>query len=299
MPQASAPNNNKKKKKGHAPAHQNKFAFYHNPKSKRTAEILERPIQHVCRRCHDKLEWRKQYRKYKPRTVLGKCNICQKKNIHAAYHTICESCTRTSEKARDLLAQWNTASGDQLDGDEPLVDKELSTEGDATYHNHSIPLEAAVEDDKPNPIIESDTYTPTIGQPTCCYTRVCAMCVKEPALPDPNVDNPEKDGAASSARLKLREKKTLERQKEREAEAKRKGKKKPLSSEEEEDEDDDSCEDDESIASEADDNFDERNAFDDIDEDDEFVKAIGGVDKLLIGNAYQAKLLEREVKRSC
>ena len=84
----------KKKKKGRAPAHQNTFAFTHNPKSKKTARILDMPIKHVCQRCQDKLEWRKKYRKYKPRTQPGSCNICQQKRVVlAAYHTICEKCT--------------------------------------------------------------------------------------------------------------------------------------------------------------------------------------------------------------
>jgi hypothetical protein len=95
----------KKNKKGRAPAHQNAFAFAHNPKSKTTDKILSYPIFHVCQRCHDKLEWRKQYRKYKPRTQPGTCNGCKRRNVKAAYHTICESCTITSEKAKVLIDQ--------------------------------------------------------------------------------------------------------------------------------------------------------------------------------------------------
>ena len=102
MPQQQHPGQ-KKKKKGRAPAHQNKFAFKHNPKSKTTEKILSSPITHVCRRCHDKLEWRKQYRKYKPRTQPGTCNGCKKRNVKAAYHTICDSCTINSVKAKELI----------------------------------------------------------------------------------------------------------------------------------------------------------------------------------------------------
>ena len=53
----------KKKKKGRAPKHQNSFGFKHNPKSKKTDKILSSPNVGVCRRCHDKIEWRKKYRK--------------------------------------------------------------------------------------------------------------------------------------------------------------------------------------------------------------------------------------------
>ena len=54
---------NKKKKKGRAPAHQNGFAFRHNPKSKKTEKILASPNVGVCVKCRDKIEWRKRYRK--------------------------------------------------------------------------------------------------------------------------------------------------------------------------------------------------------------------------------------------
>ena len=75
MPSTDADATGTKKKsssKGRAPAHQNTYAFRHNPKSKLTAQILATPIQHCCRRCHDKLLWRKTYRKYKPLTTPKK-----------------------------------------------------------------------------------------------------------------------------------------------------------------------------------------------------------------------------------
>jgi hypothetical protein len=97
--------NLKKKKKGHAPAHQNTFAFVHNPKSKTTAVILASANVRVCRRCHDKIEWRKTYRKYKPRTQPGTCNGCKKRNVKAAYHTLCDSCTINSVKAKETIKE--------------------------------------------------------------------------------------------------------------------------------------------------------------------------------------------------
>lgn len=82
----------KKKKKGRAPAHQNTFAFRHNPKSKKTEKILASPNVGVCSKCRDKIEWRKKYRKYKPLTQPAKCNVCCSRSITAAYHTICGKC---------------------------------------------------------------------------------------------------------------------------------------------------------------------------------------------------------------
>ena len=50
------------------------------------------------------LTWRKAYRKYKPRTVLGKCNICAKKSVKQAYCTVCHPCA----KAQGLCEKCGT-----------------------------------------------------------------------------------------------------------------------------------------------------------------------------------------------
>ena len=86
-----------KKAKGHAPSHQNGFAFQHNPNSKLTKKILAMPNEGLCRRCTEKIEWRKKYRKYKPLRVPGSCNYCRKKAVTAAYHVACRPCAQ--EKA--------------------------------------------------------------------------------------------------------------------------------------------------------------------------------------------------------
>ncbi|KAK8793509.1 hypothetical protein WA158_004868 [Blastocystis sp. Blastoise] len=79
------------KRKGQA--HQNAFTFRHNKNSKLTQKILDMPIQSVCERCKEKLEWKKKYRKYKPLTTPGKCKRCGQRNVKAAYHEICKDCS--------------------------------------------------------------------------------------------------------------------------------------------------------------------------------------------------------------
>ena len=245
MPQnPSAP---KKKKKGPAPAHQNKFAWTHNPKSKTTAKILTSPNIHVCRRCHDKIEWRKQYRKYKPLTQPSTCNGCKKRNVKASYHTICESCTRNSDKAKEILAAASIEAGGEGDCDHDEEDKR-------------------------------EQSLTCILRPATRKPRVCAVCVKELALPDPDGDVDDENVLERLGRIKLRERKAIERQLEREA---REARRKPKAGEEEEDDDDDG-EDDSSGADYSD------------DEDDPFLKAVGGADKLLTGKAYQEKLLAQQ-----
>eukprot|EP00538_Stauroneis_constricta_P004920 CAMPEP_0119550130 /NCGR_PEP_ID=MMETSP1352-20130426/3712_1 /TAXON_ID=265584 /ORGANISM="Stauroneis constricta, Strain CCMP1120" /LENGTH=244 /DNA_ID=CAMNT_0007595887 /DNA_START=25 /DNA_END=762 /DNA_ORIENTATION=+ len=238
MPQKTA-----KKKKGHTPAHQNAFAYKHNPKSKLTQKILESPNIHVCRRCHEKVEWRKQYRKYKPRTQPGKCNECQRRNVLAAYHTICTKCTTESKKAKALIR------------------------------------EKADDDDD-----------------AAAYLRACAICVKEIALPDPE-DEDEEDLIKSLGKIRLREKRAIERQLAKEADGSSNTKSKETS-------DQKTAEVQNGDNASGNNGGDETNQLpsiheqaDDSDDDDPFLQAIGGADKLLTGIEYQKKLLEREQHR--
>lgn len=79
------------------PAHQNKFAFFHNPHSSLTKKIAG--IHHVglCPRCNAQIEWRKKYRKYKPLKEPGRCRGCQEKKVTRAYHTLCSDCAQQKQ----------------------------------------------------------------------------------------------------------------------------------------------------------------------------------------------------------
>jgi hypothetical protein len=235
---SQATQNLKKKKKGHSPAHQNTFAYVHNPKSKTTARILDSPNVHVCRRCHDKIEWRKQYRKYKPRTQPGTCNGCKKRNVKAAYHTLCGPCTINSVKAKELIKEKT----------KPVVEEEEEKE------------EAGLQLQPPKVI------------------RVCAACVKEIALRDPE-DEDVGGLLESMGKMTLRERKTLERQLA----------KKPKKSTKTDNATDEDGENEEELKADLDDDGEESE-----EEDDPFLKAVGGADKLLTGEAYQQKLLAQE-----
>jgi Uncharacterized conserved protein (DUF2039) len=154
MPQTTNPPAKKKKKDSGSgsriPAHQNKFAFHHNPKSKKTATILASPIQYCCRRCYDKIVWRKRYRKYKPLTQPTKCNLCQQRNVTAAYHTICDRCSMHHTKTVALLQQWNRVG---IDKEEEEDEQQEEFGGDNVSDNYcdnddSDEEEGAEDDDR-------------------------------------------------------------------------------------------------------------------------------------------------------
>lgn len=98
--------NNKKK----AQKHQNVFAFKHNKNSMTTRKILSVPLDFLCEKCLEKMEWRLSYRKYKPLTNPSRCNLCQEKNVYKAYRTICETCAtkdnKKCTKCTELVEQY-------------------------------------------------------------------------------------------------------------------------------------------------------------------------------------------------
>jgi hypothetical protein len=224
--------NSKKKKKGHNPRHQNTFAFVHNPKSKMTAKILASPNINVCRRCHDKIEWRKQYRKYKPRTQPGRCNGCQKKNVRTAYHTICESCTTKSASAKAIIEE-----------------------------------KLASIKEKPR------------------FLRACAICVKEVTTPDPEDYDDDEELVLPDGRIRLRERKALERKIMQEG-----PKKSTFDASATNDESDGVSEGSEEQPTKPFSYIEEGSD----DEEDPFLKAVGGADKLVTGEAYHKKLLAQQ-----
>lgn len=298
MPQSAG---GKKKKKGRAPAHQNKFAFRHNPKSKKTDKILASPNVGVCRRCHEKIEWRKQYRKYKPLTQPGKCNLCQRRNIKAAYHTICGDCA-VGDRANKAVLEATTGVSGTASG---KTDAKPEAGGESKNHvDQQVSDEAdAIESTSDH---GSDDEEETSEMPR--NRRVCAICVKDYALGSLE-DDEEGDElalleAALEGKLKLREKRAIERKIERLTEERRRNRRKAKEQEqEEEDGDEESGEDDESDTGEneeqealtqEDTKVNDDDSGDEVEEeDDPFLKAVGGSDKLLTGEAYQKALLEK------
>ncbi|CAM9211933.1 unnamed protein product, partial [Ectocarpus sp. 6 AP-2014] len=111
------------------PKHQNTFAFRHNPKSQKTAKILASVNAGLCASCHDKVEWRKRYRKYRPLRQPATCNDCHKKTITAAYHKICAPCARERR-----VCPWCCTKGrpreSTEDGEEAGEEEEEEEDGD-------------------------------------------------------------------------------------------------------------------------------------------------------------------------
>lgn len=55
---------------------------------------MKTPLDLLCQRCYDQLQWRIDYRKYKPLKQPHKCNMCHKPLVLKAYRTICDMCSQ-------------------------------------------------------------------------------------------------------------------------------------------------------------------------------------------------------------
>ena len=271
MPRKQLPPGQKpKKKKGRAPAHQNEFAFRHNPKSKLTEKILASPNVGVCQKCHDKIEWRKQYRKYKPLSQPSTCNLCKRRNITAAYHNICNACAKS-----DLA--WKKMMMAQ------------------TQHDSESTSNTDVGRCIEKPKMEC---------------KVCAVCVKEPAIKDGS----ENGGIEAEIEeqiqlmeeklkrpLKLRESKAIERkvtraherEKERLKAERRKARDEEAAARLAGSNDNTNGDGDEKQKGADDSSESDQESLGDESDDDPFLQAVGGQNKLLTGEAYQQMMLEK------
>lgn len=194
----------------------------------------------------------------------------------AAYHTICTACT-TSERAMNGLViqqQKGTDAVEEVARDAPR-NRGGSAEVDEVSHAASeITIEACSQ-----------------SSSASCH-RVCAMCTKEPALPSDEDDGDSTgiDDLAGNRKLKLRDRRALERKLAKELEA---AKKREKGKEfEENGAVEQKCDEGHSVSDEANDcSVDENEQASDI--EDDLIKAVGGEDKLLTGEAYQKMLLDR------
>lgn len=100
-----------KGKAGRVPRYQNAFTFKHNSKSKKTDYIQGLHHSGLCRRCNDKIEWKKKYRKYKPLKKPRKCKHCMQPRVRRAYHVICAQCARDKNCCAWCLKDASTAEG--------------------------------------------------------------------------------------------------------------------------------------------------------------------------------------------
>lgn len=79
-----------KKKQGQK--YQNATKFKLNDESKLTRRNKITPLDYLCKRCQDQIQWKMDFKKYKPLKQPGKCTECGKRNILKSYRVLCDPC---------------------------------------------------------------------------------------------------------------------------------------------------------------------------------------------------------------
>ncbi|KAJ3074363.1 hypothetical protein HDU98_011432 [Podochytrium sp. JEL0797] len=72
--------------------HQNLFAYKSDKYATHMTAITALPVQGLCKRCVEIIQWRKRMGQYKPLTVPKKCVSCSQKSVKEAYHILCTPC---------------------------------------------------------------------------------------------------------------------------------------------------------------------------------------------------------------
>jgi hypothetical protein len=96
-----------------AQAHQNTTAYKPEKYTQLPAAAVRDPLDHLCGRCQAKLKWRRQFRKYKPRTVPGHCNSCAEKKVSKAYRKVCDDCARARMVCAKCMKPYELAPVDE------------------------------------------------------------------------------------------------------------------------------------------------------------------------------------------
>lgn len=218
------------------------------------------------------------------------------RNVMAAYHTICTKCAVSDAAIKAMEKHQGGDDGGDTD-EKPHAD-DVASECNDTNDDDNERADTIVPNDE-----EETTTTNKVERKH--KIKVCAMCTHEPALSKYDNMPPEASELVSQIqeledildsgvaedghKLTLREIKALERQVEKlRVEIKEFGKKKNTDEEEEDDQEDGSDNDEESA--------DDDGSVDEVEEqmeDDPFLKAVGGKEKLLVGDAYQQMLLAK------
>eukprot|EP00041_Stephanoeca_diplocostata_P021680 m.508764 g.508764 ORF g.508764 m.508764 type:complete len:229 (-) comp21886_c0_seq2:2751-3437(-) len=74
-------------------------------------KILGAPVGAVCKRCKEKIEWRKKFKKYKILSAPASCEKCKKKTIRHSYHRMCLECAGAAQ----VCAMCKQSSDDIVD----------------------------------------------------------------------------------------------------------------------------------------------------------------------------------------
>jgi hypothetical protein len=86
--------------------YQNKFKFKPNFKGMTKADfkiLEETPLDHLCQRCLDIIQWKIDFQKYKTLSSTRKCETCKKPSIFKNYRLICDSCAVAKKEEGILL----------------------------------------------------------------------------------------------------------------------------------------------------------------------------------------------------
>ena len=113
------------------PAHQNKVAWepFRADKHNSTKKIIEQqPIDGVCAKCVEIIQWKKNYGKYKPLRQPAKCVDCQQRRVDLPYRQLCHSCAisrRCCAKCMNALASSGTSATGEDEGSTSTADAPL------------------------------------------------------------------------------------------------------------------------------------------------------------------------------
>jgi len=91
--------------------------------NKRTAAIRAIEVKGCCDKCKKVIDWKIQYKKYKPLTVPKKCVKCEGKTVLQAYTIVCLGCAVKRNICVKCTEPLSTDSASTPIHDRPKIEK--------------------------------------------------------------------------------------------------------------------------------------------------------------------------------
>jgi hypothetical protein len=147
------------------------------------------------------------------------CNLCNKRNITSAYHTVCDPCSASHPKAIALLEEWNsvTSSAFVPNSNTPCMITDAIHTSEEIHTNVDDIVDASNSNDHELASASTPPQKQIVETQTIRHQRVCTVCFKQPALPNDDDQGMDSAIAIGSRPMKLRQVKSLQRQKEKQS----------------------------------------------------------------------------------
>ena len=95
------------------------YKAYRNDKDKKREMGKLAPVNNLCERCIEQVEWKRKYGKYKKLNTPAKCKGCHGRKVKTAYRSLCDKCAEERKvcpkcmQAKEVIVRGKSGEMDE------------------------------------------------------------------------------------------------------------------------------------------------------------------------------------------